>query len=91
MVQSEQATVGRTFASDEFGRLPLGRNALGALLVAPGLTQGTRGSGGTEWVNGNVNGRRESMGSYHIDGVRAADTEQGEVGGTPILEVIEKW
>ena len=54
------------------------------------MTQGTRGSGGTELVNGNVNGSRESMGNYQIDGVRAADTEQGEVGGTPILEVIEE-
>ena len=90
MVQSEQATVGSTFASDEFTRLPLGRNALGALLVVPGMTQGTRGSGGTEFVNGNVNGSRESMGNYQIDGVRGQDTEQGEVGTVPILEAIEE-
>ena len=90
MVQSEAATVGSTFGSDEFRRLPLGRNALGALLVVPGSTQGTRGSGGTELVNGNINGSRESMGNYQVDGVRAQDTEQGEVGTVPILEAIEE-
>ena len=46
MVDTEQATVAATFGLEEFSRLPLGRNALGALLMVPGTTEGVRGSGG---------------------------------------------
>jgi hypothetical protein len=86
LVQTEQANLGLTFEGANITKLPVGRSPFGVLPLVPGVGNSVYGA-----ASGNINGSRDSMTDYQVDGTNAMLTTQGSNIITPILEMIEEF
>lgn len=92
LVQSEQANLGTSFEGANITKLPVGRSPFAVLTLVPGVgnSQYTAYSP-IAAASGNVNGSRDSMTDYQVDGTDAMLATQGSSIITPILEMIEEF
>lgn len=93
VVDTQNATVGATIERQKVTQLPLnGRNFLQLTLFTPGVAPGTSGSENS--VRGgaiNVNGLRESMNSYWLDGLNDTSVAVGTYAVTPPIDSVQEF
>ena len=86
VLKTEQSATGGNFEPARFEALPVGRSPAKLMQLLPGI-QKHRNSG--LW-NGNNNGSPESTTDFKVDGVPGTNNNNGLVGGTPVLELVEQ-
>src|SRR5581483_1261166 len=91
LVQTEQANLGLSFEGSNMSKLPVGRSPFAVLPLIPGFGPAQYTNYSTiAAADGNVNGSRDSMTDYQVDGTDAMLTTQGSSIIAPILEMIEE-
>ncbi len=92
-VESQTSSVGTTIDEQKVTEVPLnGRNFLELALLVPGVSPGTAGShissrGGAI----NVNGMRDSMNSYWLDGLDDTSVGVGQYTVAPPLDSVQEF
>jgi hypothetical protein len=92
-VESQTSSVGTTIDEQKVTEVPLnGRNFLELTLLVPGVSPGTAGSrisarGGAI----NVNGMRDSMNSYWLDGLDDTSVGVGQYTVAPPLDSVQEF
>ena len=92
-VETETSSVGTTIEQQKVADVPLnGRNFLELALLAPGVYPGTPGSRISDRGGAlNVNGMRDSMNSYWLDGLDDTSTGVGQFTMAPPLDSIQEF
>jgi len=94
-VESQTSSVGTTIDAQKVNNVPLnGRNFLALALLVPGVSPGTAGSpvstrGGGGSIN--VNGMRDSMNSYWLDGLDDTSVGVGQYTVAPPLDSVQEF
>jgi hypothetical protein len=92
-VESQTSSVGTTIDAEKVDDVPLnGRNFLELALLVPGVSPGTEGThissrGGAI----NVNGMRDSMNSYWLDGLDDTSVGVGQYTVAPPLDSVQEF
>ena len=90
ILDTENATTGATMEQQKVTQLPLnGRNFLQLTLFTPGVAPGTTGSENS--LRGgaiNVNGLRESMNSFWLDGLNDTSVAVGTYAVSPPIDSV---
>ncbi len=86
VLKTDQSSTGGNFQPSQFESLPVGRGAAGLMQLLPGVQ---RNSTQGFWV-GNNNGSPDSTTDFKVDGVPAANNNNGLVTATPVLELVEQ-
>ena len=93
VLDTQNATTGATIEQTKVTQLPLnGRNFLQLTLFTPGVVPGTSGSENS--VRGgsiNVNGLRESMNSFWLDGLNDTSVAVGTYTVTPPIDSVQEF
>jgi len=94
-VESQTSSVGTTIDEQKVNEVPLnGRNFLELALLVPGVSPGTAGSlvstrGGGGSIN--VNGMRDSMNSYWLDGLDDTSVGVAQYTVAPPLDSVQEF
>jgi hypothetical protein len=94
VLDTQTYSVGTTVEQSKVSELPFnGRQFLEATLFTPGVVPGTQGSGLNSNRGGsiNVNGMRESMNSFLLDGMSDTSIAVGTYSATPPLDSIAEF
>lgn len=93
VADTQTSSVGTTIDATNVDQVPLnGRNFLELTLLAPGVVPGTDGSRISERGGAiNVNGMRESMNSYWLDGLDDTSTGVGQLTVAPPLDSVQEF
>ena len=94
-VESQTSSVGTTIDEQKVNDVPLnGRNFLELALLVPGVSPGTTGSAVSTRGGGgsiNVNGMRDSMNSYWLDGLDDTSVGVGQYTVAPPLDSVQEF
>ena len=94
-VESQTSSVGTTIDEQKVNDVPLnGRNFLELALLVPGVSPGTSGSAVSTRGGGgsiNVNGMRDSMNSYWLDGLDDTSVGVGQYTVAPPLDSVQEF
>jgi hypothetical protein len=94
-VESQTSSVGTTIDAQKVNEVPLnGRNFLELALLVPGVSPGTAGSAVSTRGGGgsiNVNGMRDSMNSYWLDGLDDTSVGVGQYTVAPPLDSVQEF
>jgi hypothetical protein len=94
-VESQTSSVGTTIDAQKVNEIPLnGRNFLELALLVPGVSPGTAGSAVSTRGGGgsiNVNGMRDSMNSYWLDGLDDTSVGVGQYTVAPPLDSVQEF
>jgi hypothetical protein len=94
-VESQTSSVGTTIDEQKVNEIPLnGRNFLELALLVPGVSPGTAGSAVSTRGGGgsiNVNGMRDSMNSYWLDGLDDTSVGVGQYTVAPPLDSVQEF
>jgi hypothetical protein len=94
-VESQTSSVGTTIDEQKVNEVPLnGRNFLELALLVPGVSPGTSGSAVSSRGGGgsiNVNGMRDSMNSYWLDGLDDTSVGVGQYTVAPPLDSVQEF
>jgi hypothetical protein len=94
-VESQTSSVGTTIDAQKVNEVPLnGRNFLELALLVPGVSPGTAGSAVSTRGGGgsiNVNGMRDSMNSYWLDGLDDTSVGVGQYTIAPPLDSVQEF
>ncbi|HXW14596.1 MAG TPA: carboxypeptidase-like regulatory domain-containing protein, partial [Terriglobia bacterium] len=94
-VESQTSSVGTTIDEQKVNEVPLnGRNFLELALLVPGVSPGTAGSAVSTRGGGgsiNVNGMRDSMNSYWLDGLDDTSVGVGQYTVAPPLDSVQEF
>ena len=94
-VESQTSSVGTTLDEQKVNEVPLnGRNFLALALLVPGVSPGTAGSAVSTRGGGgsiNVNGMRDSMNSYWLDGLDDTSVGVGQYTVAPPLDSVQEF
>lgn len=85
LIQTDRSTVGGSFTPQQFENLPIGRDATSTMKLLPGVQASKYGLSA-----GNINGSREAMTDFKVDGAAAVTANLGQPRIQPILELIEE-
>lgn len=93
VLDTENGTVGATIEQQKVSQLPLnGRNFLQLTLLTPGVVPGTSGSENSNRGGAiNVNGLRESMNSFWLDGLNDTSVAVGTYAVTPPIDSVQEF
>ncbi len=93
VVDTQTSSVGTTIESQKVRQLPLnGRNFLQLTLFTPGVVPGTSGSENSSRGGAiNVNGLRESMNSFLLDGITNTSVAVGTYAVTPPVDSVQEF
>jgi len=94
ILDSQTATVGTTVEQAKVSQLPYnGRNFLETMLFTPGVVPGAQGSELNNNRGGSikVNGLREDMNSFLLDGMSDTSIAVGTFSATPPLDSIQEF
>jgi len=94
LLDTQSYSVGTTIEQSKVAQLPFnGRNFLEAMLFTPGVVPGTQGSELNTNRGGsiNVNGMRETMNTYLLDGMDDTSIAVGTYSATPPLDSIQEF
>ncbi len=93
VLDTQTAAVGTTIERQKVVQLPLnGRNFLQLTLFTPGVAPGTSGSeNSTRGGAINVNGLRESMNSFWLDGLNDTSVAVGTYAVTPPIDSVQEF
>jgi hypothetical protein len=94
VLDTQTATVGTTVEQAKISQLPYnGRNFLQTLLFTPGVVPGVQGSELNNNRGGsiNVNGLREDMNSFLLDGMSNTSIALGTYAAAPPLDSIQEF
>jgi hypothetical protein len=93
VVDTQTSSVGTTIEQAKVDRVPLnGRNFLELTLFTPGVVPGTSGSRISDRGGAiNVNGMRESMNSYWLDGLDDTSTGVGQFTVAPPVDAVQEF
>jgi Carboxypeptidase regulatory-like domain/TonB dependent receptor-like, beta-barrel len=93
VTNTENSTVGATFEEQKVAQIPLnGRNFLQVTLLAPGVAPGTANSENSNRGGAiNVNGLRESMNSFWLDGLNDTSVAVGTYAVTPPIDSVQEF
>ncbi len=93
VLDTENATIGATIEQQKVIQLPLnGRNFLQLTLFTPGVAPGTTGTENSERGGAiNVNGLRESMNSFWLDGLNNTSVAVGTYTVTPPIDSVQEF
>ncbi|HEV2176331.1 MAG TPA: carboxypeptidase-like regulatory domain-containing protein [Terriglobia bacterium] len=93
VLDTQSASVGTTIELQKVTQLPLnGRNFLQLTLFTPGVVPGTSGSeNSTRGGAINVNGLRESMNSFWLDGLNDTSVAVGTYAVTPPIDSVQEF
>ena len=95
MLESQTSSIGTTLDAQKVNDVPLnGRNFISLALLVPGVSPGTSGSpvstrGGGGSIN--VNGMRDSMNSYWLDGLDDTSVGVGQYTVAPPLASVQEF
>ncbi len=92
-VNMENATTGATLEQNKVSQLPLnGRNFVQLTLISPGVAPGTANSENSNRGGAiNVNGLRESMNSFWLDGLNDTSVAVGTYAVTPPIDSVQEF
>jgi hypothetical protein len=92
-VESQTSSVGTTIDEQKVTEVPLnGRNFLELTLLVPGVSPGTAGSRISDRGGAiNVNGMRDSMNSYWLDGLDDTSVGVGQYTVAPPLDSVQEF
>jgi hypothetical protein len=92
-VESQTSSVGTTIDEQKVTQVPLnGRNFLELALLVPGVSPGTEGSRISDRGGAiNVNGMRDSMNSYWLDGLDDTSVGVGQYTVAPPLDSVQEF
>ncbi len=92
-VESQTSSVGTTIDEQNVNEVPLnGRNFLELALLVPGVSPGTEGTHiSTRGGAINVNGMRDSMNSYWLDGLDDTSVGVGQYTVAPPLDSVQEF
>lgn len=94
-VETQTSSVGTTIDAQKVNEVPLnGRNFLELALLVPGVSPGTPGSAVSTRGGGgsiNVNGMRDSMNSYWLDGLDDTSVGVGQYTVAPPLDSVQEF
>jgi hypothetical protein len=94
-VESQTSSVGTTIDEQKVNDVPLnGRNFIELALLVPGVSPGTAGSSVSTRGGGgsiNVNGLRDSMNSYWLDGLDDTSVGVGQYTVAPPLDSVQEF
>ncbi len=94
-VDTQTSSVGTTIDEQKVNEVPLnGRNFLELALLVPGVSPGTAGSAVSTRGGGgsiNVNGMRDSMNSYWLDGMDDTSVGVGQYTVAPPLDSVQEF
>ena len=94
-MESQTSSVGTTIDEQKVNEVPLnGRNFLELALLVPGVSPGTAGSAVSTRGGGgsiNVNGMRDSMNSYWLDGLDDTSVGVGQYTVAPPLDSVQEF
>ena len=93
VLDTQNATMGATIEEQKVTQLPLnGRNFLQLTLFTPGVAPGTTGTENSERGGAiNVNGLRESMNSFWLDGLNDTSVAVGTYTVSPPLDSVQEF
>ncbi|HEV2423757.1 MAG TPA: TonB-dependent receptor [Terriglobia bacterium] len=94
VLDTQSYSVGTTIEQTKVNQLPFnGRSFLQAMLFTPGVVPGTQGSELNNNRGGsiNVNGMRETMNTYLLDGMSDTSIAVGTYSATPPLDSIQEF
>ncbi len=93
LVDTQGSSVGTTIEQAKVDQVPLnGRNFLELTLFTPGVVPGTSGSKISDRGGAiNVNGMRESMNSYWLDGLDNTSTGVGQFTVAPPVDAVQEF
>lgn len=94
VLDTQTYSVGTTIEQSKVEQLPFnGRSFLEAMLFTPGVVPGTQGSELNNNRGGsiNVNGMRETMNTYLLDGMSDTSIAVGTYSATPPLDSIQEF
>ena len=94
VLDTESSAVGTTVGREEITQLPFnGRQFLEATLFTPGVAPGSQGSELNNNRGGSidVNGLRETMNSFLLDGMNDTSVSVGTFSATPPLDAIQEF
>jgi hypothetical protein len=92
-VETQTSSVGTTIDEQKVNEVPLnGRNFLELTLLVPGVSPGTAGSRISDRGGAiNVNGMRDSMNSYWLDGLDDTSVGVGQYTVAPPLDSVQEF
>jgi hypothetical protein len=94
-LESQTSSIGTTIDERKVNEVPLnGRNFLELALLVPGVSPGTAGSGVSTRGGGgsiNVNGMRDSMNSYWLDGLDDTSVGVAQYTVAPPLDSVQEF
>jgi Carboxypeptidase regulatory-like domain/TonB dependent receptor len=93
VLDTQNATIGATIEQQKVTQLPLnGRNFLQLTLFTPGVVPGTSGSEVSDRGGAiNVNGLRESMNSFWLDGLDNTTVSIGSYAVSPPIDSVQEF
>jgi len=94
VLDTQGGSVGTTIEESKVSQLPFnGRSFLEAMLFTPGVVPGTQGSELNDNRGGsiNVNGMRETMNTFLLDGMNDTSLAVGTYAATPPLDSIQEF
>ena len=93
VLDTQTGAVGTTIERQKVVQLPLnGRNFLQLTLFTPGVAPGTSGSENSTRGGGiNVNGLRETMNSFWLDGLNDTSVAVGTYAVTPPIDSVQEF
>ncbi|HEV2176332.1 MAG TPA: TonB-dependent receptor [Terriglobia bacterium] len=92
-VDTQTSSIGTTIGQQKIAQVPLnGRDFLELTLFAPGVVPGTSGSRVSDRGGSiNVNGMRDSMNSYWLDGLDDTSTGVGQFTVAPPIDSVQEF
>jgi hypothetical protein len=93
VLDRQTSSVGTTIEEAKVAQIPInGRNFLQLTLLAPGVVPGTSGSRISDRGGAiNVNGMRDSMNSYWLDGLDNTSTGVGQYTVAPPIDSVQEF
>lgn len=93
VLDTQASSVGTTIEQEKVSQIPLnGRNFLQLTLFTPGVVPGTAGSRISDRGGAiNVNGMRDSMNSYWLDGLDNTSTGVGQFTVAPPIDAVQEF
>jgi Carboxypeptidase regulatory-like domain/TonB dependent receptor len=93
LINTDTSTIGQVISDQSVNELPLNnRNFVGLAYLTPGAalpTEGTTAS--TQGLSLSVNGKKDNMNNYMIDGVDDNDTVIGQYSAIPSMDAIQEF
>ena len=93
LVNTDTSSIGQVISDQSVNELPMNqRNFVGLAYLTPGgalPTEGTTSS--TQGLSISVNGKKDNMNNYMIDGIDDNDTVIGQYSAIPSMDAIEEF